>query len=226
MPNTKQAKGLGPDDAQTVIESTPVASSALSVEDVRRLQEKAAIYGQSIFDPTDTSVDRLACPQISHERYEHLQIPQDEYRRKYYFALDLRQVVDLLPRLLGSVVEAMRFLGPQNCALAIVEGNSADGTWEVLSALAPELENLGVRYFLRNEKLDPAGSDDRIGNLARLRSLALEPLRNSRNETARKLGLLGSTLDYMDDSVVIFLNDVAACTEDIRKYLQRLYTTV
>lgn len=218
VPDANKEEGMGHEGDQLVIESTPEPSSTLSVEDIRRLQEKAAIYAQSIFDPTDTSIDRLACPQINHERYEHLQVPQEERRRTYYFALDLRQVVDLLPRLLGSVVEAMRYLGPQNCALAVVEGNSDDGTWEVLSALAPELENLGVRYFLRNEKLDPAGSDDRIGNLARLRSLALEPLRNSRNETARKLGLLGSTLDYADDSVVVFLNDVAACTEDIRKF--------
>lgn len=207
--------------AQAVMAPDPEYSDAFIevLEDIRELQEKTARYVQAIFDPTDASVDRLECPAVDTARYDHLRAPTggSHARRTYYFALDLRQVVDLLPRLFGSIVEAARFLGAGGVALAVVEGNSDDGTWDVLSALAPELEAMGVRYFLRSEGLDPAGSDDRIGNLARLRSLALEPLRNSRNATARELGLPGADLEYADDAVVVFLNDVAACAEDIRR---------
>lgn len=196
-------------------ESTEIAEAP---GDIEKPREKTSSYVQAIFDPDDGIVDRLTCPRIDHGRYKHLQVPDGGTQQVYYFALDLRQVVDLLPRLFGSIVEAVRFLGPRHCALTVIEGNSDDGTWEVLDALRPELEDMGVRFFLQHEELDPAGSDDRIGNLARLRSLALEPLRNSRNATAHLLGLHGSTLDYTDDAVVVFLNDVAACTEDIRGY--------
>lgn len=207
------------EEEQAILGSSYESSKiAEALEDIRKSQEKTSNYVQAIFDPSDETVDRLTCPRMDHGRYKYLKVPKGERQRAYYFALDLRQVVDLLPRLFGSIVEAMHFLGPQNCALTVIEGNSDDGTWEVLAALRPELENMGVRYFLQHEKLDPTGSDDRIGNLARLRSLALEPLRNSRNATAYSLGLHGSTLDYTDDAVVVFLNDVAACGEDIRRY--------
>lgn len=118
---------------------------------------------------------------------------------------------------MGSVMEAIRFLGPQNTVLSIVEGNSDDGTLEVLAALKVEFANLEVRYFLRRDGLDPIGSEDRIGNLALLRSMAIEPLKNSRNKETTSTSMPGSDLDFDDDAVVIFLNDVAACTEDIRR---------
>lgn len=181
-----------------------------------QMRTKVTSYVKAILDPYDSTFTGLRCPRVKTNRYGHLQAPLGEKRLIYFFALDLRQVVDLLPRLLGSIVEAMRFLGPENCALSIIEGNSDDGTWEVLSVLKPKLESLGVSAFVLNERTDPS-KNDRIGNLARLRSLALEPLRNSRNSTARSLGLIGSTSKFTDDAVVVFLNDVAACPEDIRK---------
>lgn len=180
------------------------------------LVTKKKKYVRAILDPEDTSTSRLSCPHLNTERYEYLRAPEGENRLIYFFALDLREVVDLLPRLVGSALEAMRFLGSQNSVLSVVEGNSDDGTWEVLSALRPELEALGVTYFLRSSDLNPGASDDRIGKLADLRSQALEPLRNNRNDTARSLGLPGSELDFAEDATVVFLNDVAACTEDIR----------
>lgn len=179
------------------------------------LELKKQKYVRAILDPEDTSTPRLSCPPFNTERYDHLKASTNEPQLKYFFALDLREVADLLPRLLGSAVEAMRYLGPRSSVLSIVEGNSDDGTWEVLSALGPHLEALGITYFLRSSDIDPAGSDDRIGGLAELRSRALEPLRNSREDAARLLGLPGWGLDFSEDATVVFLNDVAACTEDI-----------
>ncbi|KAJ4418978.1 hypothetical protein N0V82_005203 [Gnomoniopsis sp. IMI 355080] len=185
-----------------------------------QMRTKVTSYVKAILDPYDSTFTSLRCPRVKAKRYGHLQAPLGEKHITYFFALDLRQVVDLLPRLLGSILEAMRFLGPENCALSIIEGNSDDGTWEVLSVLKPKLESLGVSSFILKEEIDPS-KENRIGNLARLRSLALEPLRNSRNSTARSLGLIGSTSKFTDDAVVVFLNDVAACPEDVLELLHQ-----
>lgn len=120
---------------------------------------------------------------------------------KYFFALDLTQVVELLPRLLGSIVETIRFLGPEICALSIVEGNSNDGTNEVLEAIRPEIEALGTEYFFQSSDVNPKDGE-RIFSLAKLRNLALQPL-------------LDDARRYSAQSTVVFLNDVAICMEDI-----------
>ncbi|ROW02180.1 hypothetical protein VSDG_02520 [Cytospora chrysosperma] len=185
------------------------------------LETKREQYVRAILDPEDTSTSRLSCPRLNTERYEYLRAPEGGDQLVYFFALDLREVVDLLPRLVGSALEAMRFLGPRSSVLSVVEGNSDDGTWEVLSALRPELEALGVTYFLRSSDINPGASEDRIGKLAELRSQALEPLRNNRNDTARSLGLPGAELDFAEDATVVFLNDVAACTEDILELIHQ-----
>lgn len=178
------------------------------------LMIKAREYARAIMDPADTSVPRMACPAVNSTRYEHLTVSRWDRKHKYFIALDLRKVMDLMPRLMGSVVEAIRFLGPRHTALSIVEGNSDDGTAEVLALLKPELEALGVEYFLVNSAIDPKDGG-RIEKLAQLRSQALEPLRNSRNATAAALALPGSSLSFADDATVIFINDVALCAEDI-----------
>lgn len=133
-------------------------------------------------------------------RYEALKVSVESTTDldliKYFFALDLKHVIELLPRLLGSIVEAIRFLGPDNCVLSIVEGNSNDGTPEVLEAL-------GTQYFLQSSNVNPnEGEGQRIIGLAKLRNLALQPM-------------LDDARRYSADSVVVFVNDVAICMEDI-----------
>lgn len=120
---------------------------------------------------------------------------------KYFFALNLRQNLPLLPRLIGSIVEAIRFLGPTQCVLSIVEGNSPDGTADVLAALRPVLESIGVTYYFESSAIDPS-KDNRVARLAQLRNKALAPI----------LDLHGKATN---DTTVIFLNDVSACSEDI-----------
>lgn len=124
-----------------------------------------------------------------------------DHKIDYFFALNLRNCKDILPRLLGSIVEAVRFLGPHRCALSIVEGNSPDGTSDILLALDPFLKDLGLVYFYSNSRINPA-KDARIRKLAQLRNLALEPLFKKK-------------VPASDDTTVLFLNDVAACAEDI-----------
>jgi alpha-1,3-mannosyltransferase len=128
-------------------------------------------------------------------------------KRKYFFALDIRQKINLLPRLMGSVVEALRFLGPENCALSVVEGNSIDGTYEVLKTLQAEVEKLGSASYFQRSDLDP-GTGDRIIKLAKLRNLALAPLTDHPEA-------------YAANATVIFLNDVAICLEDILELIHQ-----
>lgn len=181
-------------------------------------EERLGQVLRAIFDPNDSTFQRLECPQPEGEglaaRYESLKATTtttdsspDADAIKYFFALDLTQCVDLLPRLLGSVVEAIRFLGPENCALSIVEGNSDDGTPEVLEAITKEVEALGTEYFFQtsdvNPKANQGNTGGRIVGLAQLRNLALQPmLDDARRYTS-------------PNTTVIFLNDVAICMEDI-----------
>lgn len=216
--STEDGEIIIDDEESHEVEATTHDNLTDALTFTEELQKKVTRYVNAILDPNDTSTDRFSCTNVDADRYAHLQVPAGENRKKYFFALNLRQCADLLPRLMGSVVEAIQFLGPQNTVLSIVEGNSDDGTLEILSALNTTLDDLGVRYYLRRDELDPLGGGDRIGNLALLRSMAIEPLRNSRNASAVSLSLPGADLSFDDEAVVVFLNDVAACTEDIRTY--------
>ena len=153
--------------------------------------------------PDSTKFPRLKCARPDLSRYEYLKLPPQPSaasESQYFFALDLRQCLPLLPRLIGSVVEAIRFLGPEHCALSIIEGNSPDGTAEVLSELRAELDALTTTYYFRSSDLNPK-EGDRIAKLATLRNMALQPMVD---EAAR-----------YSEATVIFLNDVAICMEDI-----------
>ncbi|CAK7204180.1 hypothetical protein SEUCBS139899_006934 [Sporothrix eucalyptigena] len=189
-----------PDSASSSKDSNDASytsSGILSAENITR-------YVNAISDPKSEDLPRLKCPDIaSSSRYDGLKLPSSSppAEIKYFFAIDLRDSVKLLPRLLGSVVESIRFLGPTNCALSIIEGNSNDGTYDVLQALRPSLDALTTTYYLRSSDIDPK-QGDRIAKLAELRNMALQPL-------------LDNAHLYSTETTVVFLNDVAACTEDI-----------
>jgi alpha-1,3-mannosyltransferase len=164
----------------------------------------------AILDPSDTSVSRLSCPPLG-PRYDHLKVSnssETEYGGtvKYFFALNLFNCASVLPSLLGAVVEAMRFLGAEHCALSIVEGRSTDDTYDILVRLR---ENLDERFYLATNDINPRnGSRDRIAALAELRNLALKPL-------IEEHGVFAS------DAVVIFLNDVVLCAEDVLELIHQ-----
>ena len=159
------------------------------------------MYLHAIMDPDNRELEGLACPRLNSKRYNYLK-PKSPKEPSYFFALDLREIITLLPRLMASIVEVVRFLGPRHCVLSVVEGNSQDGTSEVLSLLQKEIEALGAQYHFLRSDINPSTSGDRIGDLAALRNLALEPL------TSNEVG-------FNPETTVIFLNDVAICPEDI-----------
>lgn len=170
------------------------------------LYEVAHTYVAAILNTSDTTLPRLACPVPLPTRYEYLRTPNapdSPKNLKYFFAVDLRQSVEILPRLLGSIVEVVRYLGPAACALSIVEGHSDDGTFEVLDLLRSELAELGLQYFFLPSTTDPR-EGERISALAELRNLALKPLVSD-----------PAAMGADRNTSVIFLNDVAICAEDI-----------
>ncbi|KAK7970075.1 hypothetical protein PG988_009148 [Apiospora saccharicola] len=169
-----------------------------------QLDNTTAPYVQSIIDSNNTFLPCLQCPTFNSSRYAYLKTaPRKKGSQdvRYFFALNLRQSEHLLPRLLGSIVEAARFLGISSCALSIVEGNSEDATPRILTALQPELKKIGLRYFLNLTDINPKVGE-RIDKLAQLRNLALDPL--------------SSTAVEADASTtVVFINDVAPCPDDL-----------
>lgn len=213
------------DNASAIASPSPPFKSALKDSDATLLDTVPA-YIKAIMDPEDTTFPRLDCPVSNDHRYHYLNTKSSEtlhdsttnLRPKYFFALDLHQRASLLPRLFGSIVESIRFLGPQNCALSVIEGRSDDGTFEILSSLRKEIECIGVKYYFNSSGIDPSAGDrinagDRIKGLAELRNQALQPLMDYHYE--------GSS---MDDTTIIFLNDVAICSEDILELIhQRRY---
>lgn len=190
------------------------------------LLDMAPAYIKAIMDAEDTTFPRLDCPVPNDHRYHYLkagsvdmlQTSTRTSRPKYFFALNLHQRASLLPRLFGSIIESMRFLGPHNCALSVIEGRSNDGTFEILSSLREEIECMGAKYYFNSSDTDPAAADrlkagDRIKFLAELRNQALQPLMDLHHK--------GKSAD---DNTIIFLNDVAICSEDILELIhQRHY---
>lgn len=178
----------------------------------QELLADALRYVKAIMDPEDDTFHRLQCPKPSTSRYGYLRdlSATTPSKRTYYFALNLHKCAPLLPRLLGSIVEAIRFLGPSNCALSILEGRSSDGTYEILKTLQTEIEGLGAIYYFDSSEINPVEEgNDRIVKLAELRNLAVQPL------------ISNPQLFSETDTTVLFINDVAICAEDILELIHQ-----
>ena len=192
---------------------TPTPSSLSLKEGNATLRAQAPPYIRAIMEPSDQTFSRLECPQPNLERYNYLRGSSESSVHaqlpKFFFALDLHQCVHLLPRLIGSIVETIRFLGPQHCVLSIVEGRSDDGTFEVLDELRSSMQLLGIQYQLQSSDINPtAQGADRIEALAELRNLAVEDL-------------IARPEIYHSDTTVIFPNDIALCMEDFLEMIHQ-----
>lgn len=163
-------------------------------------------YVESILNLKVATLDRLACPGEMEARPRYRVLRRElgtKAKIRYLFALDLYQSIGVLPRLLGTIVQAAKFLGPENCGLSIVEGRSTDGTFEVLEALRTHLNKLGLRYWLQQSDLNPKdGAIDRIEALARLRNMAFEPM-------------LNETELFSEKPLIVFINDIVPCPDDV-----------
>jgi alpha-1,3-mannosyltransferase len=101
--------------------------------------------------------------------------------KKFFFALDLYEIAPILPSLMGALFRVIQFLGPEDCALSVIEGRSTDETYEALEKLSSEAKKMGFEYYLeKNDDINPKERGDRIKGLADLRNMALLPLFENR----------------------------------------------
>lgn len=196
-----------------VATSSAMAPTGLPKKANDTLLTQTPAYIHAILNSSDSTFARLECPQPGLHRYAYLGQPPNHseasQRPRFFFALNLHECVDILPRLLGSIVETITFLGPENCVLSIVEGRSNDGTFEVLVELRRSLQALGVKYFLQTSEINPtAPGNYRIEALAGLRNLALQDISTY-------------PAHYDPDTTIVFLNDIALCMEDILELLHQ-----
>ncbi len=223
--NTRSLFGI--DTTTTAAVTAPGFARTVSSSSFRTF----VAYVRSVFDPSDTTFSRLHCPSIDSVsiRYEHLRGGEGP-SLKYFFALDLRENIEVLSRLLTSIIEVVKFLGPTECALSIVEGNSDDGTLEVLAALVPGLTEIGLPYRLQHNNIDPTegslGTDVvRIQKLAELRNVALAPLTNYSRDGGGGAMYSATSTQAMKppdgDTTVVFVNDVALCAEDMLELIHQ-----
>ncbi|KAL8671945.1 MAG: hypothetical protein Q9168_003571 [Polycauliona sp. 1 TL-2023] len=186
-------------------------------------EDNADDYGTSV--TSDTTVDSdiktvvepkehdnsssLLCHAPLEDRYSHLRSFASK-KPRFFFALDLYQATGILPQLTASILEAVKFLGPQYCYLSIVAGNSTDGTSELLHALHKDTSAINLTYTLIHSSLDPKNpSNDRIDILAQLRNLALAPLLQN-----------PSSFDTQE-TTIIFINDISPCPNDILELIHQ-----
>ncbi|KAL8714833.1 MAG: hypothetical protein Q9220_001346 [cf. Caloplaca sp. 1 TL-2023] len=198
--------------------STDAATTAQLPPGNATLLQAAPKYVKAIMTPEGDSFDRLSCPALKGTRYQYLYSttprkpsPTKTTEWKYFFALDLTQCLHILPRLIGTIVETISFLGPENCALSIVEGHSTDGTYEVLLSLRTELEKLGPTYFFTTSDINPK-SGPRIPALAQLRNLALQPLFSAYKSKPRQA---------TPSTTILFISDIALCPEDLLELIHQ-----
>ncbi|KAJ5671400.1 hypothetical protein N7507_000527 [Penicillium longicatenatum] len=152
---------------------------------------------------------RVSCPANIADRYEGLRVMKDNSQVRYFFALNPVDAFEALPRLMSSIIETVKYLGVKHSAISIVDGGSDDGTWEVLEALKPFMDKMGVQYFLVASDHISSDAND-TETLANLRNQVLQPLKAKGVEPLHALASM-----YSPEAVVIFLDDIAMCPEDI-----------
>lgn len=174
-------------------------------------------YVRSILDfEDDETFDRLSCPSSVGSRYSQLrEVADTSGQVRYFFALSMGESARVISRMMSTVVEAIRFFGPEHCAVSIVVEKSDDGTSEILAELKPRVEAIGARYFLNEVR--PIARNltdlDKDKHVAELRNKVLEPLK-VQGDGAR--GLMDDLAGvYSPEALVIVVDQIALCPEDI-----------
>jgi alpha-1,3-mannosyltransferase len=168
----------------------------------------------------DREFFRLFCPDedVLSRRYDTLRTAAKDHtssKIKYLFALDLYDNMEVIPRLFGTLLQVIKMLGPDKCAVSMVAGASKDGTDEMLYLIKEHLfDKQGIDSWLQYTTTDSHDTaTERIESLAFLRNLALSPMWKE-----------GSSKLFNEASVVVFINDIVPCPHDIYELLfQQVY---
>lgn len=147
------------------------------------------------------------CPPISYDKmYTSIRL------RKYFFAINLHDNQEILPQMMGNIIELISYIAPQNLFLSIFESGSNDQTKEILDKFIKIITPLSIKYQIFTSPLSKTEQMNRIEYLAYVRNMALEPLFKS-------IEVLSANSKFIEDQVeydaVLFLNDVYYCANDI-----------
>lgn len=125
---------------------------------------------------------------------------------RYFFALNLTN----LPQL--SVPRRMSSIESEHCVISIVEGQSDDRTYEFLAALKMHVEALGTQLLPSTAPSTPKQkAKSKSSTYPSCTTKTFEPL---------KVSAATGPINELDgmfspDALVIFINDVALCPEDV-----------
>ncbi|KAF7330151.1 hypothetical protein MSAN_02465100 [Mycena sanguinolenta] len=101
---------------------------------------------------------------------------------KVFVAAMFNNNIEIMPYWIKEITKVIYYLGSDNVFISIVEGNSWDGTAEILDEWNGTLDQLGVPHLIRTRDktiprpADMSTSNPRIEFLSATRNLALEPL--------------------------------------------------
>ncbi|KAL8651079.1 MAG: hypothetical protein Q9210_003460 [Variospora velana] len=189
---------------------SPVEVNSDSINATARVNTTTSDSQIVLGTETRNSTPELQCRAPSEDRYAHLRSFATQHPR-FFFALDLHQAAGILPQLTASILESIKFLGPEHCFLSIVQGSSTDGTSEMLQALRADAAALGLGFSLVHSDMDSTNTTttDRIATLAALRNLALAPL------------ITNISRFPANETTILFLNDISLCPADILELLHQ-----
>ncbi len=151
------------------------------------------------------------CEDISYDkRFKFIR------NRKYFMAINLHDNQEILPQMLGNLIELITFIPPKNLYLSIFESGSNDDTKSILKTFSSLLDPLEIKYNIFTSPLAKTSQMNRIEYLAYVRNLALEPL-------FKEIEVLNLDSKYIEKGVsydaVVFLNDIFYCVNDILELL-------
>ncbi|KAJ7157239.1 cryptococcal mannosyltransferase 1-domain-containing protein [Mycena filopes] len=124
---------------------------------------------------------------------------------KVFVAVMFNNNIDILPYWIKEFTKVIHYLGTDNVFISVVEGNSWDGTAELLDEWKGTLDGLGVshRILTRDNTVPRPPGRDRIDFLSAARNLALEPL-----------------VQHGGYEVVVFSNDILIEAESVVELLK------
>eukprot|EP00835_Amoeboradix_gromovi_P003231 NODE_205_length_14851_cov_0.317584.p4 type:complete len:420 gc:universal NODE_205_length_14851_cov_0.317584:8953-7694(-) len=147
------------------------------------------------------------CKSILADRYIKLR------DRKYYIAVNLHNNENVLPHLMTSINEFVRFVGPKNVFLSVFESGSLDNTTSILSKYVPFLESKHrIETSPINNILNNTDRNHRIDYLVYIRNKAMNPLYRS---VAKIKHYAGHYEDHLSYDSVLFINDIYFCANDL-----------
>eukprot|EP00835_Amoeboradix_gromovi_P002534 NODE_146_length_17563_cov_0.253321.p4 type:complete len:345 gc:universal NODE_146_length_17563_cov_0.253321:13755-14789(+) len=145
-----------------------------------------------------------------HKRYRSIA------KRKLFLALNVHNNEEILPQMLGNIIELISYVSPKNIFLSIFESGSSDQTKDIMDKFIKMIEPMDIDFEIISSPIERTSQMNRIEYLVYIRNLALEPL-------FKQIEVLESNSQFADPHIdydaVVFLNDVYYCINDLIELL-------